>query len=174
MCQTQGPGGRWRRRRVSPRCWTLCQLAPVGGHTLAGERVLQNNNNTTRHLLSRVTAHSVAFVLMSSCRPMEVDGAGPSAWRRRQRRLRSWLRHERQTVAMELAAALHHSRDVGPRSHYALRGQNSASSGREGVEVESHRVPPAPEDSTPGDAAGAVGGRSGAAGGAGACGLPAL
>ena len=39
---------------------------------------------------------------------------GPSgcAKRRRQRRLRSWLRHERQTVALELAVALHHSRDV--------------------------------------------------------------
>ena len=45
--------------------------------------------------------------------PMEVDGERTSAWRRRQRRLRSWLRHERQTVAMELAATLHHSRDVG-------------------------------------------------------------
>ena len=40
------------------------------------------------------------------------DG-GSSAWRRRQRRLRSVLRHERQTVAMELAAALHPSRDEG-------------------------------------------------------------
>ena len=42
---------------------------------------------------------------------MNVDGAGTSAMRRRQRRLRAVLRHERQTVAMELAAALHHSRD---------------------------------------------------------------
>ena len=41
--------------------------------------------------------------------------------RRRERRLRSWLRHERQTVAMELAAALHRSRDG--------RGQTTASPG---------------------------------------------
>ena len=40
---------------------------------------------------------------------MEVDGAKSSAWRRRQRRLRSWLKHERQTVAMALAECLHHS-----------------------------------------------------------------
>ena len=40
---------------------------------------------------------------------MEVDGAKSSAWRRRQRRLRSWLKHERQTVAMALAEYLHHS-----------------------------------------------------------------
>ena len=57
------------------------------------------------------------------------DG-GSSAWRRRQRRLRSMLRHERQTVAMELAAALHHSRDVGPGVNAGLRAQTTASSGK--------------------------------------------
>ena len=46
-----------------------------------------------------------------------VARAGTSAMRRRQRRLRATLRHERQTVAMELAAALHHSRDVGPGTY---------------------------------------------------------
>ena len=70
---------------------------------------------------------------------MEVDGAGTSAWRRRQRRLRSWLRHERQTVAMELAAALHHSRDVGPGTHAGLRAQKAASS-REEAGVETHHA----------------------------------
>ena len=59
--------------------------------------------------------------------------------RRRQRRLRSWLRHERQTVAMELAAALHHSRDVGPGTHAGLRAQKAASS-REEAGVESHHA----------------------------------
>ena len=53
-----------------------------------------------------------------------------------QRRLRSWLRHERQTVAMELAAALHHSRDVGPGTHAGLRAQKAAGSG----EVEAHET----------------------------------
>ena len=57
------------------------------------------------------------------------DG-GSSAWRRRQRRLRSMLRHERQTVAMELAAALHHSRDVGQGTNDGLRAQTTASSGK--------------------------------------------
>ena len=57
-------------------------------------------------------------------------GAGTSASRRRQRRLRSWLRHERQTVAMELAAALHHSRNARSNAvHEALRRQKTASSG---------------------------------------------
>ena len=53
---------------------------------------------------------------------MDVDGAGTSAMRRRQRRLRAMLRHERQTVAMELATALHHSQDARPNvAHEALR-----------------------------------------------------
>ena len=47
------------------------------------------------------------------------------------------LRHELQTVAMELAAALHHSRDVGPGTHVGLRAQKTASSGqRPGVLTE--------------------------------------
>ena len=59
-----------------------------------------------------------------------VDGAG-AARRRRERLLRSMLRHERQTVAMELAAALHHSLGVRPDVSYkAPRGQKTASSAR--------------------------------------------
>ena len=60
------------------------------------------------------------------------DHAGTSsARRRRERRLRSWLRHERMTVAMELAAATHHSSPKGgwpDTTHDALRGQKTASS----------------------------------------------
>ena len=54
----------------------------------------------------------------------EVDGEG-AARRRRQRRLRSWLKHERQSVAMALAEYTHH----------ASRGQTRARA-REGVEHE--------------------------------------
>ena len=43
------------------------------------------------------------------------------AKRRRERRLRSMLRHERQTVYMELAAALHHSCDGGRETNYRPR-----------------------------------------------------
>ena len=48
-----------------------------------------------------------------------------SARRRRERRLRSWLRHERMTVRMKLAAALHHSavKGAGPETNVALRSQ---------------------------------------------------
>ena len=60
---------------------------------------------------------------------MNVDGAG-AAKRRRERRLRAMLRQERQTVAMELAAAFHHSRDGGRETYYGLRAPKTASSGR--------------------------------------------
>ena len=43
------------------------------------------------------------------------DGAG-SARRRRERRLRSWWRHEQLSVRTTAAAVLRHSRDVGPRT----------------------------------------------------------
>ena len=42
-----------------------------------------------------------------------------SARRRRERRLRAALRHEQQTVAMVLSAALHHSAQVGADVLYA-------------------------------------------------------
>ena len=63
--------------------------------------------------------------------------AGGAAQRRRERRLRSWLRHERQTVAMVLAEACHHSsgsfpptlkerRMASQDAYDALQGQNTA------------------------------------------------
>ena len=58
-----------------------------------------------------------------------------SARRRRERRLRSWLRHERMTVRMELAAALHHSsfRGAGPETHDAPRSQKTVNSREDAV-----------------------------------------
>ena len=51
----------------------------------------------------------------SSRRPRQVDGDG-AAKRRRLRRLRSWCRHEQQTVAAVLATYQHHSAPRGPRT----------------------------------------------------------
>ena len=64
-------------------------------------------------------------------------GAG-SAKRRRERRLRSWWRHERMSIACALAEALHHSsgspeydrRRVGVAQHGAVRGQTTATRAR--------------------------------------------
>ena len=54
------------------------------------------------------------------------DLAGGAARRRSGRRLHSWLRHERMTVRMELAAALHHS--AGPQTNDAARSQKTVGS----------------------------------------------
>ena len=51
---------------------------------------------------------------------------GGAAKRRRDRRLRMHWRHEQLTLQMALAAALHHSRDVGPVTYNALRSQKTA------------------------------------------------
>ena len=61
--------------------------------------------------------------MMSTAR---VDIAAGAAMGRRQRRLRSWLKHERMTVAMALAEASHHT---------APRGQRTARAGVWGHEL---------------------------------------
>ena len=54
------------------------------------------------------------------------DHGSGAAKRRRDRRLRMHWRHEQLTLQMALAAALHHSRDVGPVTYTALRRQKTA------------------------------------------------
>ena len=66
-----------------------------------------------------------------------VDGDG-AAKRRRQRRLRSWLRHEQQTVAAVLATMSHHSFPKVDTAHDGLRALRTVTSSREGVEHEKH------------------------------------
>ena len=63
-------------------------------------------------------------------------GGTSSARRRRERRLRSWAKHERLSVAMALAEKLHHSanradlpKEEEVEQHYALRGQQQAREG---------------------------------------------
>ena len=75
----------------------------------------------------------VLSVMMASEQP----GSG-AAQRRRQRRLRSWLRHERMTVAMALAE----------RTHHSSRGQTIARAGVWGHEqnfTATIRDPPTPQ-----------------------------
>ena len=61
-----------------------------------------------RRFHSRVASFVSPMCETSAVDMMNVDGAG-AAKRRRERRLRSWMRHEQMTVAAEFAAALHHS-----------------------------------------------------------------
>ena len=55
-----------------------------------------------------------------------------SARRRRERRLRSWWRHEQQSVRMALTAATHHSAEkvVAGETYSGLRAQKTVSEGR--------------------------------------------
>ena len=78
-----------------------------------------------------------------------------AAWRRRQRRLHSMLRHERQTVA----AGLHHSRGGELVTNDGLRAQRTASAGPaefydlssdEGRPAGGERPPAMPERRPPG------------------------
>ena len=70
------------------------------------------------------------------------DGEG-AARRRRERRVRSWLRHERQSVAMALSDFKHHS----------SRGQRKDRTGEEGhrdkYEAPRRQKPPPPQGSRP-------------------------
>ena len=61
-----------------------------------------------------------------SCRAMECERVG-AAKRRKERRLRSWAKHQRMTVAMALAENLHHSRQkVEGGEHDGPRAQKTA------------------------------------------------
>ena len=73
--------------------------------------------------------------------PLHGEHAAGAAMRRRQRRLRSWLRHERMTVAMTLAEMTHHA---------APRGPNMARAGEE-VEHATHSGPRAQKTPPPGE-----------------------
>ena len=85
------------------------------------------------------------------------DANATAAARRRQRRLRQWLRHERLSVAMALAEKLHHSAYrsvplkeelVEHEKYDAPRGQKTARAGEEDHEmhytatVRTHPPPP--------------------------------
>ena len=71
-----------------------------------------NHNNHNKHNKhnKQLSDPSVPFLcgVLSVMMASEQPGSG-AAQRRRQRRLRSWLRHERMTVGMALAESTHHS-----------------------------------------------------------------
>ena len=69
---------------------------------------------------------------------MLLHGEHGAAWRRRQRRLRSWWRHEQQSVARALSAAAHHSFDkvAAGEKYDGLRAQTTDRAGEA-----AHRAP---------------------------------
>ena len=60
--------------------------------------------------------------------------SGGVARRRRERRMRSWFRHEQQSIRMALATVLHHSYDRVHTEYGAPRSQNTATRARGGGE----------------------------------------
>ena len=130
------PRSSWRRwRRTTSLTLPLSSTSSNSSAGSCGSTTPPHHHTTTPPPPPAVSTQELPLCV-ACCETQLVglmaDGAGTSAWRRRQRRLRSWLRHERQTVAMELAAALHHIRDVGPVTHADLRAQKAASSGAGG------------------------------------------
>ena len=107
--------------------------------TYTHSKSLQNNNNNNNKAFDSNTRFLVCVTVMIQ-NPADgsfadrAHGTG-SARRRRERQLRSWLRHERMTVRMELAAALHHSscRGAGPETCDAPRSQMTANSREDSV-----------------------------------------
>ena len=66
------------------------------------------------------------------------DGGTGIARRRRERRLRSWLRHEQQSIAAVLATVTHHSFDKVGTASGVLRNQKTATRTGNGEEYEAH------------------------------------
>ena len=66
------------------------------------------------------------------------DGGTRSARRRRERRLRSWLRHEQQSIAAVLATVTHHSFGKVGTASGVLRNQKTATRTGNGEEYETN------------------------------------
>ena len=66
------------------------------------------------------------------------DGSTRSARRRRERRLRSWLRHEQQSIAAVLATVTHHSFSKVGTASGVLRNQKTTTRTGNGEEYETH------------------------------------
>ena len=115
-----------------------------------------HTTHTTRRLGSQVLRASVIFVdtlagdLSMAARALPLVSSGGSAVRRRERRLRSFWRHEQMAIQMALATVTHHSFQVGT-AHDALRSQKPVTSaggmrppplveGRPQVRIQRHTV----------------------------------
>ena len=94
-------------------------------HTLVDFSQLVSETTTTR-LRQVVRCFCLVTGRSSPVVDMSLHGEHGAAWRRRQRRLRSWWRHEQQSVAMALSAAAHHSFDkvATGETYFGLRAQN--------------------------------------------------
>ena len=100
---------------------THCSVVVPGGHTHRSSKpasTTTTTTTTTRRSDSSVTARKARFVI-----DMSLHGDHGAAWRRRQRRLRSWWRHKQQTVAAVLATYQHHSAPTGTEDGRGARDE---------------------------------------------------
>ena len=81
---------------------------------------------------AHITVHSGRFFVAES---------SERARRRRERRMRSWFRHEQQSVRMALVTVLHHSYDRVHTEYAAPRSQNTATRARRGRVIREMQVP---------------------------------
>ena len=97
---------------------------------------------------------SVTFFFSGvACQPWRVmsDVARTGATkRRRERRLHSWWRHKQVSIAAELSAAFHHSRDRRQGKHVGLRAQKTDSAVDVEVVQDAHEAPRGQETPPPG------------------------
>ena len=98
---------------------------------------LEFGHYVTNPLHLAVPVHCLGVLFLAQCLVQH------AAWRRRQRRLRSWWRHEQQSVAMALSAAAHQSYDkVAAGAKYdGLRAQTTDRERREVEERDLHDAP---------------------------------
>ena len=90
---------------------TNTKTTPTHKNTRQQQRTTTHNNNAQQQqqLPSRLCVSFQVKPQRVTMAFVARDTGSSAAKRRRERRLRSWLRHERMTVAMALAEKLHHS-----------------------------------------------------------------
>ena len=107
-------------------------MRSVHTHAFNGVPNNSNNNHNNRRLTQACPFSCGDLHRKTLAVDMDVERASGAAWRRRQRRLRSWWRHEQQTVAAVLATVTHHSHSKVGTANAALRGQKTGTSTRVG------------------------------------------
>ena len=107
-------------------------------HQASGTTTTTTTTTTTR-------LRQVGELFFSVLLPMDESSVRPSAggvaMRRRQRRLRSMLRHEQQSIRMALAATLHHSSGKVHAEYGAPRGLKTATTAGEEEHKDKHDAP---------------------------------
>ena len=120
----------WREREKSAKFWVVVRRRRVLGRAV-GRRAVQTNNNHNNHN-NQTSIPSVPISFVFALVTMDPTGQPLSAaQRRKQRRLRSWWRHEQQSIAAALATS-------------SLRGQKKARAREEDYELHGQ----GPEDSS--------------------------